>query len=107
MSETERQVALAKKALDQSKLTDADNALKAAEDGVQFFSVGIEGPLGKAKKSYLQAIEKYTAGKFEAAKTDLKKAEAWLKRAGQSSDKKIRDEAAELEKLLKNMTNKL
>ena len=107
LAETERQVALAQKALDQGKLTDADRALKAAEDGVQFFAVGIEEPLGKAKKSYLQATENYTAGKYETAKADLKKAVAWIKRAGQSSDKKIRDEAAELEKSVKNLADKL
>lgn len=107
LTETEHQVALAQKALDQNKLTDADKALKAAEDGVQFFSVGVEGPLVKAKRSYLQATKNYTVKKFEAAKADLKKAEAWIKRAGQSSNKKIRDGAAELEKSLKNLKNKL
>jgi len=107
LAETERKVALAQKALDQNKLTDADKALKAAEDGVQFFSVGVEGPLGKAKRSFLQATKKYTSKKYEAAKADLKKAESWIKRAGQSSDKKIRDEAAQLEKALKDLAKKL
>ena len=107
LAETERQVALAQKALDQDKLTDADKALKAAEDGVQFFSVGVEGPLGKAKKSYLQATEHYAAQKYEAAKTDLQKAAAWIKRAGQSSDKKIRQEAINLEKSIKDLEKKL
>lgn len=107
LAETERQVSLAQKALDQNKLTDADKALQAAEDGVQFFSVGFEGPLGKAKKSYLQATENYAAKKYEAAKADLQKAGTWIKRAGQSSDKKIRQEAVNLEKSMKDLEKKL
>lgn len=107
LSETEHQVVLAQKALDQNKLTDADKALKAAEDGVQFFSVAIEGPLAKAQNSYAQATKDYAAKKYDATKTDLKKAEDWIKRAGQSSDKKIRQAADKLEKSIKNLEKKL
>ena len=107
LAETDRQVVLARNALQQGKLKDADLALKAAEDGMQFFSVGVEGPLNKAKRSFLQATKNYAAKKYNAAKVDLKKAEDWIKRAGQSSDKKIRDSAAVLEKSLKDFKNKL
>ena len=107
LAETERQVALAREALNQNKFKDADLALQAAEDGVQFFSVSVEGPLGKAKGSFLQATKNYAAHEYDAVKAELKKAGNWIKRAEQSSDKKIRDGAASLEKSLQELKNKL
>ena len=107
LSETERQVALARGFLDQNKLQDADKALKAAEDGVHLLSVGVDGPLGKARHSLWRATKNYTANKLDAAKVDLEKAGSWIERAGQSGDKKIRAEAAKLEKSLKHLEDKL
>ena len=107
LSNTERQVELARGFLDQNKLQDADKALKAAEDGVQLLSTGVESPLVRAHHSLLQATENYTAKKYEAAKADLKKAGSWIKQAGKSSDKKIREGAAKLEKSLKHLEDKL
>ena len=107
LAETAHQVALAQKALAQNKLTDADKALQAAEDGVQFLSVVVEGPLDKANKSYMQAAKKYAAKEYDAAKKELKKAETWIKRAGQSSDKKIKQEADKLEKSINDLEKKL
>ncbi len=107
LAETTRQVTLAQKALNQNKLTDADKALQAAEEGVQFFSVAVEGPLVKARNSYLQATKEYAAKKYDAAKNDLKKAETWIKRAGQSSDKKIKKAADKLEKSIKDLEKKM
>ncbi len=107
LSNTERQVELARGFLDQDKLQEADNALKAAEDGVQLLSMGVESPLVKAHHSLLQATENYTAKKYDAAKADLKKAGSWIERAGKSGDKKIRQEAAKLEKSLEHLEDKL
>lgn len=107
LAETVRQVALASKFLDQNKLQDADKALKAAEDGVQILSVGVEGPIVMARKSLQRAKKNQLAQKDDAAKADLENADAWIDRAGQSGDKTIREEAVELGKALKTLENQM
>lgn len=107
LAETEHQVALARKFLAQNKLQDADKALKAAEDGVQVLSVGVEGPLVQAQRSLQRARKNHAVRKDAAARADLENASAWIDRAQQSSDKGIRAKAVELGNSLKKMEKQL
>ncbi len=56
-------------------------------------------PVLQAKKSFLQATNNYMSGRMEAARADIKEAEAYLVKAGKTGDAKTR---AEVDKLLKD-----
>jgi len=107
LAETEHQVARAREFLARNKLQDADKALKAAEDGVQVLSIGVEGPLVMAQRSLQRARKNHVVQKDAAARSDLKNASAWIDRAEQSTDKGIREKAAELGASLKKLEQQL
>lgn len=107
LSSTERHIISAETMLSKDKPHDADMQLKAAEDSVQFASVVLEAPLTKAKKSLWHAFKDYAARRSVATVADLNKAEGYLKKAAQSTDKKTREEAGKLEKDVKALKGKL
>jgi len=85
----------------------ADEALKAAEDGVQFISVSAYSPLLGAKKSLWQATRQYTAGKLDEAAASLRKSMGYLEEAAKSGDAKIRAEAKKLVKGIAALEDKV
>ncbi len=96
LAETVRQVKLARKALKEKKLAQADKALKAAEEGVVVLAVGVEQPVVRAQHSLERARKHHAADKDAAARGDLANAMAWIDRAEQSGDSKVRARAAQL-----------
>jgi hypothetical protein len=85
----------------------ADEALAAAEDGVQFMSILVYDPLAGAKKSLYQATKDYAAGEYSAVKRSLKQAETYLKKAAKSGGAKTKEAAKKLEKQAADLADKL
>lgn len=75
------------------KLAQADQALKAAQDGVLFMSVAVEQPLFVARNMLQRATSDLAAGHKAVAQTDLQAAIDQLKMAENSSDPYTRDGA--------------
>ena len=103
LSNTERQITAALKALNNQQLAKADKALKQAEDGVQILSVAITAPITKARDSIWQASKDFAARHYAAAKKDLAKASEWLDKAAHSTDKTTREEAMKLKEDLEKL----
>ncbi|HFQ88610.1 MAG TPA: YfdX family protein [Desulfobulbus sp.] len=107
LAETVRQVDLARKYLKENKLKAADKALKTAENNVVILSVGVEQPVARARHSLERAKKHHAANKDAAARADLVNAMAWIDRAKQSGDSKVRASAAELAKEVRQLAAKL
>ena len=107
LSNTERQIIAAQKALDNRQPAKADKALKQAEDGVQILSVAITAPITKARDSIWQASKDFAARDYAAAQADLAEASAWLDKAAQSTDKTTREEAMKLKHSLEGLKRQM
>lgn len=88
----------------------ADGALKNAEAGVRFVSLGSSTPLAKSRRLLWQAVEDYSAGRHDAVKEKLSSALNWLAQVKSDTDDKTRTEAqrlgAEIREMLDNERHK-
>ena len=93
---TEKHVIAARKMLAANELHAADRELQSAEDRVHFVATFPQAPITLTKKSLWRATRDYAAGKYAAAKADLKQAETYLKQAVANADEKTSKEVKEL-----------
>ncbi len=107
LAETVRQVERARKYLREKNLEAADKALQEAEDGVVVLAVGVEQPVVRARHHLEQARKHHAAQRDAAARSDLANALAWIDRAEQSGDSKVRAKAAELAKAIHKLEAEL
>jgi hypothetical protein len=107
LKETERHITDAQMFLTKKESKKADAALKSAEEGVQFLSMVDSLPVLQARKSFWQATQNYTAGRLEAARTDIKEAKAYLVKAGKTADARTKTEAEKLMKDIEAIESKM
>ena len=107
LASTEKHIIAAETMLSRDKSHDADMELKSAEDSVQFASVALQAPLTKAKRSLWHAFKDYAAGKKAETSVDLKKAETYLKKVGENTDKRTKAETDKLYQDTKSLKDKL
>jgi hypothetical protein len=79
-----------------NELHAADRELQSVEDRVHFVAIFPQAPITLTKKSLWRATRDYAAGKYAAAKADLKQADTYLKQAAENADEKTRKEVKEL-----------
>ncbi len=107
---TEQHIGKAFALLTEGKAAGAEQALKEAEAGVQFVSLGKSIPLAKARHALWQAMEDYSAGHHEAVEADLGQALKWLEWVKAGTDTKTGREAqrlrTEINELLERETHK-
>ncbi len=96
LTSTEQHINKAFALLTEGKTTEAEQALKEAEAGVQFVSLGKSIPLARARRSLWQAMENYSAGNHEAVERDLNQALKWLEWINVGTDTKTGREAQRL-----------
>ena len=96
LTSTEQHVNMAFALLAEGNNVEAEKALKRAEAGVQFVSLGKSVPLAKARRALWQAMEDYSAGHHEAVKVDLARALQWLEKVEAGTDTKAGREAQQL-----------
>lgn len=96
LSATEQHVLTAKQLLQNHKPKEADAALAAAEDGVEYISISMNSPITQAKKSLWAAMQAYTSGQYVSAKAHLKRAATWLNRIAQGGEATVDTEAQHL-----------
>ncbi len=104
---TERKVAEALHLLAEGKDTEADQMLKAAEDGVQVISISSYGPMVLAQESLWQATKDYAKGRYEAAKRSLADAKVFLKMAARQADEKTKKSLAKLNRKIDELEKKM
>ncbi|MFP7755917.1 YfdX family protein [Thermodesulfobacteriota bacterium B35] len=107
LAETVRRVQKARTYLKDDRLKEADEQLKAAEEGVQVISLAVEGPVEMAGRHLQQAKIHHRANRDEAARADLENARAWIMRARQSGDRKVQEQAAQLDRAVQALAEKL
>lgn len=96
LSATEQHVLTAKQLLQSNKPKEADAALAAAEEGVEFIAISMNSPMTQAKKSLWAAMQAYTSGQHASAKAHLKRAATWLNRIAQGGEATVDTEAHHL-----------
>lgn len=110
LTSTEQHIDKAFALLAEGKTARAEEALKEAEAGVQFVSLGKSIPLARARRALWQAMEDYSAGHHEAVAADLARALKWLEWINVGTDTKTGREAqrlrAEIKELLDRETHK-
>lgn len=104
---TERKVAKALHLLAEGKGNEADQELKAAEDGVQVISISSYGPMVLAQESLWQATKDYAKGRYEAAKRSLADAKVFLKMAAKQADEKTKKSLAKLNLKIDELEKKM
>jgi len=92
----EQQILAAQEALTRDQPAAADKNLVAAEESIQFITLGGSAPLVSARTHLSRAAKNYHDEYFAAAKADLAQAGEWLRRAGKDVDEKGRKEAQKL-----------
>ena len=107
LSYTDRKVAEALHLLAEGKETDADQALKAAEDGIQVISISSYGPMVLAQESLWQATKEYAKGEYETARRFLAEAKTFLKMAAKQADEKTKEELAKLDRKIGELEMKM
>ena len=105
LSYTDRKVAEALHLLAEGKETDADQALKEAEDGIQVISISSYGPMVLAQESLWQATKEYAKGEYETARRFLAEAKTFLKMAAKQADEKTKEELAKLDRKIGELEN--
>ena len=93
---TEQHIRIALALLSEGEPAEADWALKLAEAGVKFVSLGKSAPLGKARRALWQAMEDYSIGNHQCLEADLATALKWLERVEAGPDDKTGREAQQL-----------
>ncbi|MCP5444507.1 MAG: YfdX family protein [Chromatiaceae bacterium] len=96
LNSTEDHISKALKQLAGNDKTGADNALREAEAGVRFISLGNSTPLSKTRRLLWQALEDFSAGHHLAVKAGLTKALNMLGKIESASDPKSMHEAQRL-----------
>jgi flagellin-specific chaperone FliS len=104
---TERKVAEALHLLAQGKNEEADQVLKAAEDGVQVISISSYGPMVLAQESLWQATKDYAKGRYEAARRSLADAKVFLEMAAKQADEKTKEALAKLNRKIDELEKKM
>ena len=104
---TERKVAKALLLLAEGKGKEADQELKAAEEGVQVISISSYGPMVLAQESLWQATKDYAKGQYEAAKRSLADAKVFLKMAARQADEKTKKALAKLSGKIDELEKKM
>ena len=104
---TERKVAEALHLLAEGKNEEADQVLKAAEDGVQVISISSSGPMVLAQESLWQATKDYAKGRYEAARRSLADAKVFLKMAAKQADEKTKEALAKLNRKIDELEKKM
>jgi YfdX protein len=104
---TERKVAKALHLLAEGKGKEADQALKAAEEGVQVISISSYGPMVLAQESLWQATKDYAKGRYGAAKRSLADAKVFLKMAARQADEKTKKALAKLNRKIDDLEKKM
>jgi len=103
LSLTEQHIQEAVRLLSEKDATGADQALKNAEAGVRFVSLGTSTPLARSRRLLWQAIEDYSAGRHDSVRDNLTKALKWLEQAKSSNDEKSDYEAQRLRTEIKEL----
>jgi hypothetical protein len=93
---TQHWVAATRAAMGAKNFNEADAALRAIQDGVDFVGVYLPEPLVTAKVNLLRAHEHYNAGKNEEARADLKEAIEQLDAAEKHADAETKTDAQKL-----------
>ena len=104
---TERKVAEALHLLAEGKNEEADQVLKAAEDGVQVISISSYGPMVLAQESLWQATKDYAKGRYEAARRSLADAKVFLEMAAKQADEKTKEALAKLNRKIDELEKKM
>ncbi len=89
-------IAVAQAELGKKRYTEADQALRAAQDAVDFSGVYLDEPLLAARINLERAHAHYAAGRTEAARADVNRAIAQLDKAAKTADP---DSRADVDKL--------
>lgn len=89
-------IAVAEAQLAKKRYTEADQALRAAQDAVDFTGVYLDEPLLAARINLERAHAHYAAGRTEAARADVTRAIAQLDKAAKTADP---DSRADVDKL--------
>lgn len=100
ITNVEKCIMLAQNCLSKHETGKADEALRTAEEGLQFISTDIYSPLVLAERSLWQGIGDYSEKKFEEARADIRRTKSHLKRSIKYMDAKTK---AEGEKLLQEL----
>jgi len=96
LNSTEQHIRMALASLSEDTPTEAEAALKKAEAGVRFVSLGPSTPLAKARRALWQATENHAAGHHKAVQADLVRALIWLDRVKTGTDANVDREAERL-----------
>ena len=92
----QQQILAAQEALARNQPAAADKNLVAAEESIQFITLGGGAALVGMRAHLSRAAKNYHDEYFAAAKADLAQASEWLRRAGKDGDEKSRKEAQKL-----------
>ena len=106
LTSTEQHIYKAFALLADGNLAGADEALKDAEAGVQFVSLGGSTPLVKARRALWDAMEDYSAGHHDAVRADLTTALKWLDSIKADPDTKTGREAQRLRNEINELLDK-
>ena len=107
LAASEQQILAAQEALARNQPAVADKNLVAAEDSIQFITLGGSAPLVSSRTHLGRAATSYSDEYYAAAKADLAQASEWLRRAGNDADKKSRMEAQKLAAEIDALKDKL
>jgi hypothetical protein len=107
LATSEQQILAAQEALAQNRPAAADKNLMAAEESIQFITLGGSAPLVSARTHLGRAAKNYADEYYAAARADLAQASKWLRRAGKDADEKSRKEAQKLAAEIEAVNNKL
>ncbi len=105
LSSTEHYVVNAQKALDKNNPKNADQALKQAENGVEFLSEIVTMPALKVHETMGQLLKNYASKNYTAVKKQLSEIDNWLNKISQSTDSITRDEAGRIKTKIDSLSH--
>lgn len=107
LASTEQSVIMAQDLLAHNKVTEADQALAMAEDGVQYLSMSVAAPLSQARKSIYRAMQSYASKEYDKTRAELSNASDWLKKAATNANRSTDKKITHMDKLLKTLSNRV
>ena len=107
LAASEEQLLAARQALARNEPAAADKNLVAAEESIQFVTLGGSASLAGARTHLIRAAKNYADEYYAAAREDLAQASEWLRRAGAAGDEKSRQEARKLAAEIDALKDKL
>jgi hypothetical protein len=107
LAASEEQILAAQQALARNEPAAADKNLVAAEESIQFVTLGGSASLAGARTHLIRAARNYADEYYAAARADLAQASEWLRRAGAAGDEKSRQEAQKLAEEIDALKGKL